>query len=163
MPDTVERQEEPKIAFISGPIEPPAGYFEKHYIPKLNEAIAAGHSFVVGPAPGMDTESLRYLITAGVHPDKITVYLAHFEEKLLASKLQWFVDLGGDLYVEGVTTEARDAAMTRDSDYDILRYMSIEEQKNLYGRLYYPRISQTEKNEIRRRQTLLKKAAPDSA
>lgn len=151
MSETPSVQDAPKVAFISGPIQPPAGYFEKHYAPKLNKAISSGHSFVIGPAPGMDTESLRYLIAAGVHPDRITVYMAHFEEeKILGKGIQWFINLGGDLHIEGVTTEARDAAMTRDSDYDILRYMTVEEQKNLYGRYYYPRISQTEKNEKRR-------------
>ncbi|PPQ70670.1 hypothetical protein CVT25_010772 [Psilocybe cyanescens] len=148
MSETTER---PTVAFISGPIQPPAGYFDLHYMPMLIEAISYGHSFVVGPAPGIDTESLRYLVAAGVKPDKITVYLARFEERILADGIQWFMDLGGNIQVEGGTTEERDAAMTRDSDYDILRYMSVEEQKNLYGRFYYPRISQTEKNERRRK------------
>lgn len=40
--------------------------------------------------------------------------------------------------------------MTRDSDYDILRYMSVEEQRTFYGERYYPRVSATEKNERRR-------------
>jgi len=138
------------VAFISGPVEPPEDYFTKFYAPRLDKAVLEGHSFVMGPAPGIDSLSLRYLVDRGVEIAKITVYLAGFEEKILAERVKWFVDFGGKINVEGVTTGDRDAAMTRDSDYDILRYMSIEEQKEFYGENYYPRVSATEKNERRR-------------
>jgi hypothetical protein len=142
---------ETPVAFISGPVAPPEEYFTKYYPPQLDKAILEGHSFVMGPAPGIDSLSLRYLVDRGVEIAKITVYLAEFEEKTLAERVKWFVDLGGKIKVEGVTTGDRDAAMTRDSDYDILRYMSIEEQKEFYGEKYYPRVSATEKNERRRK------------
>lgn len=46
-------------------------------------------------------------------------------------------------HIEGITCEERDDAMTRDFDYDILRYVSIEEQRQLYGDTNYSRVSAT--------------------
>ncbi|KAF8961450.1 hypothetical protein BDZ97DRAFT_1829379 [Flammula alnicola] len=143
--------EQSKTAFISGPIEPSEDYFFQHYEPQIKSAISAGHSFVMGPASGMDTMALQYLIEQGVHPSRITVYFAEFQERDLADLIERFKGLGGNIWVEGVTTSDRDAAMTRDSDYDILRYMPIEEQKLFYGARYYPRVTATEKNERRRK------------
>jgi hypothetical protein len=139
-----------RTAFISGPITPPSTYFPTHYEPRLLTAIAAGDSFVVGPAAGIDTVALQFLISQGVPPQKITVYLAEFQELALRPGRKWFEDLGGSIKVKGMTTGERDAAMTRDSDYDVLRIMTIEEQRELYGAFYYPRVSNTEKNERRR-------------
>lgn len=51
---------------------------------------------------------------------------------------------------EAVTTRERDAAMTRDSDYDILRYRTEEEARAVYGSGWWPRVSNTEMNERRR-------------
>jgi hypothetical protein len=140
----------PRTAFISGPIEPGVDYFHEHYEPLIRDAISAGDSFVMGPAPGMDTMGLQFLLEEKVHPSRITVYLSEFQEFPLRDLKGWFEGLGGNVKVEGVTTSNRDAAMTRDSDYDILRYMSVEEQKNFYGARYFPRVSATEKNERRR-------------
>lgn len=114
-------------------------------------AMDAGDSFVMGPAPGIDSIALRFLIAKGVSPPRITVYLTEYEDQVLRSDLKWFEDLGGLIEVEGIVTGDRDAAMTRDSDYDVLRYMSIEEQQAEYGEMYYPRLSATEKNERRRK------------
>lgn len=139
-----------EVAFISGPIAPPPEYFATHYEPLLLAAIASGNSFVVGPAPGIDSIALEFLISQGLSPSKITVYLAEFQNMVIRPGLKWFEDLGGLIKVEGVTTSERDAAMTRDSDYDVLRYMTIEEQKVEYGKNYYPRVSATQKNELRR-------------
>ncbi|KAF9477651.1 hypothetical protein BDN70DRAFT_880911 [Pholiota conissans] len=145
-----------RTAFISGPIEPPEEYFLKHYVPFIRTAIAAGDDFVVGPAPGMDTMALQYLLKEDVHPSRITLYLAEFQATShMREKKTWFEGLGGTVMVEGLSTGERDAAMTRDSDYDILRYMSIDEQKVFYGDRYYPRVSATEKNERRRLGLLL--------
>jgi hypothetical protein len=139
-----------RTAFVSGPLVPPPTYFSTYYEPLLLPAIAAGDSFIMGPAPGIDTIALRFLISRGVSPSKITVYLTEYEDQVLRSALKWFEDLGGNIEVEGIVTGDRDAAMTRDSDYDVLRYMSMEEQKTEYGEMYYPRVSATEKNERRR-------------
>lgn len=140
----------PRTAFISGPLEPGVEYFLEHYEPLIRDAISAGDSFVMGPAPGMDTMALQYLLEEKIHPSRITVYLAEFQETSMRDLKEWFEGLGGNVKVEGVTTSNRDAAMTRDSDYDILRYMSVEEQKKFYGARYFPHVSATEKNERRR-------------
>lgn len=139
-----------RTAFISGPIEPGVDYFHEHYEPSIGDAISAGDSFTMGPAPGMDTMALQFLLEEKVHPSRITIYLTEFQEISLRDLKKWFEGLGGNVKVEGVTTSNRDAAMTRDSDYDILRYMSVEEQKKFYGARYFPRVSATEKNERRR-------------
>ncbi|KAF9468104.1 hypothetical protein BDZ94DRAFT_1247191 [Collybia nuda] len=105
----------------------------------------------MGPAPGIDSIALRYLIAQGVSPTRITVYLTEYEDQVLRPDLKWFEDLGGAIAVEGIVTGDRDAAMTRDSNYDVLRYMSTGEQKAEYGEMYFPRLSATEKNERRRK------------
>jgi len=54
--------------------------------------------------------------------------------------------------VEGVTrTQERDAAMTKASDYDILRYRTEEEAKEFYGKLWMRHVTNTELNERRRK------------
>ena len=54
------------------------------------------------------------------------------------------------LVVKGRGHTERDEAMTGQSDYDILKYLTEEECRALYGASYRPRISGTQKNEIRR-------------
>lgn len=152
-----------KVAFVSGPIAPPPTYFEEHYEGLLRAAIASGYSFVMGPAPGIDTLALRFLVDQGVNPAKITVYLAEFQERIYRSSLEWLEGLGGHIHVEGVTTSDRDAAMTRASDYDILRYMTVQEQMAHYGEDYYPRISATQMNERRRQGLPLYRHDPDDS
>ena len=148
-----------KIVFISGPLAPPSGYFETHYVPHLLAAIGASHKFVVGPAPGIDTMALDFLISQGVPTASITVYVAEFQDaERCAAEL-----LGCKVRVEGATTGERDAAMTRDSDYDILRYMTPLEARDFYGDAYWPRISNTEKNERRRKELPLHSNPADRA
>jgi hypothetical protein len=139
-------------AFISGPISPPADYFSTHYAPLLLSAAARGDSFVLGPAAGIDTVARSFLLSSAAVPAaRITVYLAGFEAKAFrASRFAAFEAAGGNVRVAGVTTAERDAAMTAASDYDILRYMSPEEARAHYGEAYWPRVSNTEKNERRR-------------
>jgi hypothetical protein len=138
-----------QTAFVSGPLAPPPTYFSIHYEPSLLAAIERSDSFVI-PAPGIDNLALRFLVSHGVDPSKITVYLANFQDGTLRPGLKWLEDLAGLVTVEGHTTGERDAAMTRDSDHDVLRYMTLEEQRIEYGDNYYPRISNTQKNERRR-------------
>lgn len=141
-----------QTAFISGHVNlPSTDYFTAHYEKPISVAILAGHHFILGPSPGIDSISLRYLIDQGVHPSRITLYLVEFERHTLASHIQWFVDLGGNVKVEGSTFTERDEAMTRDSDYDILRFMPIEEQREFFGDSYHPRFSGTELNDRRRK------------
>ncbi|KAI5848220.1 hypothetical protein BZA05DRAFT_446517 [Tricharina praecox] len=141
----------PLTAFISGPITPPAHFFETHYLPFLQLAVSQSHNFIMGPAAGIDTLCLSHLLSAPISACRITVYLADFENHTLRSSYAAFEAAGGKIKVEGATTGARDAAMTRDSDYDILRYLNEHEAREYYGEAYTPRISNTQKNERRRR------------
>jgi len=142
----------PQIGFISGPIYPPEGYFATHYVPPIERAIAQSHSFVLGPARGVDTVALEYLLSRGVSATRISVYLADFEDVALRHEYAAFERAGGHVVVVdgAITTADRDAAMTTNSDYDILRYMPPAEARTFYGAAYVPRITNTEKNERRR-------------
>ena len=44
--------------------------------------------------------------------------------------------------------------MTKSSDYDILRYLTEKEAKEVYGERWWPRVSATEMNERRRRKLM---------
>lgn len=68
------------------------------------------------------------------------------------SWLESFTSRGVNVHCvsDAVTTRERDAAMTRDSDYDILRYRTEAEARELYGAGWWPRVSNTEMNERRR-------------
>lgn len=140
-----------KVAFISGPLDPDDEYFATHYAPQIDAAAQANHSFIIGPVAGIDTLSLHYLLSQNVPPSKITVYMAHFEYLNTTWRTQ-YLDLGVNVrdVVDAVTTRERDAAMTKDSDYDILRYRTEDEAKKLYGKSWWPRVSNTEMNERRR-------------
>ena len=128
-------------------------YFRTHCEARIREAIAADDAFVMGLAEGMDNMALDFLLDeAGVSPERITLYLAEPQEwyrELVALKAR-VERVGGHVVVEGMTIGEHDAAMTRDSDYDILWYLSVEEQKAFYGERYVLRVSNTEKNRRRR-------------
>jgi hypothetical protein len=78
--------------------------------------------------------------------------MAHFEYLITTWRSQ-NISLGVNVrdVEDAVTTRDRDAAMTRHSDYDILRYRTEEEAKKMYGSMWWPRVSNTEMNERRRR------------
>lgn len=98
-----------KTAFISGHGDVSPEEFEEHYLPRLEEALKAGHSFVVGDFRGADQLAQWWLYDQGAN---VTVF--H-----MFGRPRYF---GGDLYkkVGGfLNDEARDAAMTNASDYDI--------------------------------------------
>jgi hypothetical protein len=139
-----------KIAFISGPIEADNTYFESHYLPALTAAISRSHSFVLGPSKGIDTLAFRYLLSSGVSPSKVTIYLA-IHQHAWQQRYTSFEAQGGKILVVGRNHEERDEACTRASHYDILRYRGTEEARRLFGQRYRPRISGTEKNERRRK------------
>jgi hypothetical protein len=140
------------IAFISGPIDADSTYFTAHYKAHIDSAISAGHSFVMGPVAGIDTLSLHYLLAANIEKPRIAVYMAHFEYLNTTWRSQ-YIALGVNVrdIVDAGTTRERDAAMTKESDYDILRYRTEEEAKAFYGSKWWPRVSNTEMNERRRR------------
>ncbi|KAF2692272.1 hypothetical protein K458DRAFT_266272, partial [Lentithecium fluviatile CBS 122367] len=142
----------PRVAFVSGPLDVDSTYFTIHYQPNIDTAVASGHSFIMGPVAGIDTITLHYLLAHNIAPSCITVYMAHFEY-LDTPWRTHYLDLGVNVrdVVDASTTGERDAAMTRDSDYDILRYRTKEEAKRFYGERWWPRVSNTEMNERRRR------------
>ncbi|KAF8208441.1 hypothetical protein K438DRAFT_274369 [Mycena galopus ATCC 62051] len=139
-----------QTAFISGPMDVDMTYFATHYQARVDAAAAAGHAFVVGPVVGIDKLALHYL-AEHVDRTRITVYMAAFEYARVTWREQ-YEELGVNVkeVVDAQTTRDRDAAMTRDSDYDILRYRTEEEAKELYGEKWWPRVSNTEMNERRR-------------
>jgi len=55
-----------------------------------------------------------------------------------------------EVCVRGKSHTQRDVAMTKESDYDILKYLTREECIQLYGDKYRERVSGTELNEQRR-------------
>lgn len=150
----------PRRAFVSGPIDAEDHYFALHYIPTITAAMLDGDHFVVGPVPGVDTQTLRFLLhppppLRPCDPKRISVYMAAFEFAD-HTRRNYYRDLGVnvrevDTAGPGTTTRQRDEMMTQESDYDILRYRSEEEAKLYYGESWWPRVSNTEVNERRRR------------
>ncbi|KAJ7489576.1 hypothetical protein FB451DRAFT_1225326 [Mycena latifolia] len=142
-----------RTAFISGPLAPTSAYFQEHYVPKLDAAIAQGHAFVLGPARGVAALALEYLRQHRAPPSRVAVFLS--EADAAQPQLRAFADglraKGVKVVVAGAGYAERDAAMTAASDYDILRYHTEAECRALYGKKYRPRVSGTELNEIRRR------------
>lgn len=144
---------QPKIAFISGPLESDTNYFNTHYLPLLRHAVEENHHFIVGPSRGIETQARRYLLhEARILPTRITIFLNGTETSRLRPKLKSFEPSGGKVVVAGRNHTERDVAMTRASHYDILRYRTEAECRVLYGDAYRRRVSGSEKNELRRQQ-----------
>lgn len=98
------------VAHISGHLDVTQEEFREHYEPRINEAIAAGHNFVVGDARGADYMAQVYL---SVNCDKNKVVVYH----MFTKPLHYY---GGFATQGGYTNHTqRDAAMTAASDYDI--------------------------------------------
>lgn len=131
-----------KTAFISGHIDVSEEEFLYFYAKPIDQAIAEGNHFVVGDAPGVDLLSQKYVVEH-VGPKRITVFCRGTTPRCLHCK-ELTVIYGFESH------EAKDAAMTKNSDYDIAFVRSVEEQKALYGNRFRPRISGTEKNLLRR-------------
>ncbi|KIK63649.1 hypothetical protein GYMLUDRAFT_40715, partial [Collybiopsis luxurians FD-317 M1] len=139
-----------KITFISGPLETAGSlYFQMHYQGRIDRAISLGHQFIMGPAAGIDSEALAYLVPR-VSIDRLTIYVHHQQLNTVRPHLRWFEDQGGKIIIAGKNHTERDEACTRNSHYDILRYRTEEECRALYGAKWRDRISGTEKNEKRR-------------
>jgi hypothetical protein len=145
----------PKTAFISGPTDtgPDQAFFKKHYIPSLNTAIAAGHNFIIGPIlSGVDADALDYLLAYPIPASRITIYMTYSENKAWGSM---FRSRGVHVFVLediSATTAMRDAQMTADSEYDILRWRTEEEAGAFYGEMYRGGyVTNTERNWRRRR------------
>lgn len=104
-----------KTAFISGHLDLTQDEFDTHYAPRIHDAIAKGHSFVVGDARGADTMAQEYLhdmVAAGhLDNDMVTVYHAYKQPRNC---------IGFDCKGDYPSQNAKDKAMTLASDYDIL-------------------------------------------
>ena len=150
----------PTRAFISGPIDAPDDYFASYYVPAITAAMHRGDHFVIGPIYGVDTLALDFLLSPPppllpCDPGRISVYMAAFEFADLTRR-KHYLSLGVNVHEvatagAGTTTRQRDEMMTEESEYDILRYRSEEEAKHFYGESWWPRVSNTEVNERRRR------------
>ncbi|KAK4612022.1 hypothetical protein CLAFUW4_13317 [Fulvia fulva] len=150
----------PRTAFISGPLDVSHAYFTAHYTPLISSAIERGDSFVLGPVSGIDTLALEYLLSHNLSTGRIKIYMASWE---IASRPSFVKEIRENLGKEGVvvaktkeggdvtTTQGRDAAMTRGSEYDILRFRTEGECKRGYGVRWRARVSNTERNWRRRR------------
>lgn len=150
---TTPRNQE--IAFISGPLDigPDNTYFRTHYVPQINAAIERGHRFVIGPVAGVDRAALDYLLAYPIPPSHITIFVTPTEDLLMGDE---FRSRAVNVHVvEGgpnMTTRDRDAAMTRASSYDILRWRRRKEAKEFYGPMYREGyVTNTEMNWRRRR------------
>ncbi|KAL4915379.1 hypothetical protein BDW62DRAFT_219400 [Aspergillus aurantiobrunneus] len=146
---------QPKVAFISGPIDtgPNSIFFHTHYKPDIDAAIAAGHNFVIGPiTSGVDADSLSYLLDYPISPSRITIFMTVGEDRAWGDQ---FRRRNVNVHVlEDITatSQNRDAAMTAASQYDILRWRTEDEAREFYGDLYRPgHMTNTERNWRRRR------------
>ncbi|KAJ5182397.1 hypothetical protein N7492_000013 [Penicillium capsulatum] len=140
------------VAFISGPMDtgPGEDYFHTHYVPRILHAIETGDDFVIGPLPrGVDADALDFLLTYPVAPNRITIFVTSAEEGIWGAH---FRARGVRLHVvEGQMSRERDAALTRASDYDILRLRTPEEAQAFYARLWRDGyVTNTERNWKRR-------------
>jgi hypothetical protein len=138
-------------AFISGPLAPSPDYFSKHYEPRLLEALSAGDSFILGPSRGIDTLALAFLRSQKCEHARLSVYFTMSEYHRTCTKLRKELESAGiQTIAAGKNHTERDEAMTRASDYDILRYLAKEECMKMFGSSYRERVSGTELNERRR-------------
>ncbi len=97
--------------FISGHRDLTGEEFNKYYVPVLDKIIEEDRNckFVVGDYEGVDRMAQEYL--ALKCPEKVTVYHMFEAPRNLATGLKTKGGYKSD--------EARDAAMTEDSDFDI--------------------------------------------
>lgn len=168
------------VALISGHIDLSSEDFEKHYIPQINTALQAGHCFVIGDAVGVDTLALTHLLSPRIlqrYPDiksRITVYPSrkHNIAKLTSQGFKVVRPDDPSLKVERTVVVVerkgndvrryhhiqRDANMTAATDYDILYVRSDEESRRLHGDKWWPRLSATEMNRMRRAELARMKA-----
>jgi hypothetical protein len=138
-------------AFVSGPLEPPPDYFNKHYIPRLLAALSTSDSFLIGPSRGIDSLTLSFLRSKNCDPARLNVYFTTSEYHKTRVGLRKELESAGIRAVAaGRNHTERDEAMTKASDYDILRYLTKQECMELFGENYRERVSGTELNEMRR-------------
>ena len=84
---------------ISGPLTPPAGFFEEHYIPRIDLALENGDAFVFGPARGIDQMSVEYIIPKLPKEEvveRISVFFYQGEDRM-RKHATWYVLLANML------------------------------------------------------------------
>jgi len=142
--------QKPRTAFISGPLEPSSTYFTTHYAPRILSAISAGDSFVLGPSRGIDSVAPDFLLSRNITRSRIHVYMFESEARNKKGRVEALKKMGMEVCVRGKSHTQRDVAMTKESDYDVLKYLSKEECMILYGDIYRERVSGMELIERRR-------------
>jgi hypothetical protein len=126
-------------AMISGHLNLTQAEFDQHYMPYILSALIEGHDFVVGDAPGADEMAQNYLKKRIDQLNTLTLVRVYHMYTIprhnagFATKSGFTKDTG------------KDAAMTADSDYDIL-WIRPEKHSSQSGR-----VSGTEQNQIRRK------------
>ena len=82
-----------RIAMISGPLAPPAGFFQEHYIPRIDLALENGDAFVIGPGRGIDQMAVEYIIPTLPKEEvvgKISVFFYQGEDRM-RKNATWYV------------------------------------------------------------------------
>lgn len=100
----------PSTAFISGHIMVENGEFALHYAARILKAYSLGHHFVIGDADGIDLLAQKLLLVLGATSDRVTIYHMFTKPRFNVG----FNTSGGYK-----NNEERDAAMTKNSNYDI--------------------------------------------
>ena len=104
-----------QTAMISGHLDLTREEFDDHYAPAIQQAIDVGCEFVVGDARGTDTMAQTFLfvhLPLQAYRSRVAVYHMFSSPR---NVIGTGVTKGGYL-----SHTAKDAAMTADSDYDIL-------------------------------------------
>ena len=159
-----------RVAFISGHTDLSQIDFDRIYEPLICEAIASGHTFILGDALGVDTIALTYLLSwKDDLRQRVTVYasrkynipkLTALGVKVIGPDDSCLAPTPEIETLIGIENEGRNKArfrhlirdthMTLNSNYDILYVRSEEGSRELYGEKYKPRVSATEHNRLRR-------------
>lgn len=96
-------------------------------------AIFPGHAFILGPSRGIDIPVLSSLLPQKISPARILVYMFEAEAHKNKKKIEALKKIGLDVCIKGKGHSERDVAMTWESDYDILKYLTKEVYMALYG------------------------------
>lgn len=118
-----------RTAFVSGHLDLTPDEFQEHYVPKLQNAVAQNHTFVVGDARGADALAQGFFAYF-IEKDRVTVYHMFDSPRH---------NIGNFKTVGGFKSDnERDSEMTRMSNYDIVWIRSGRENsgsaKNLARR-----------------------------
>jgi hypothetical protein len=151
------------IYFVSGHMNIHADEFEKHYVPVLNAVVneQKDATFKLGNATGVDTLALHHLLKElNVPSERIEVYVYNYYPNKQASEIERLKRLSVTVCSGFENVHERDAALTRDSNCDILWIRSAAENIARFGARYkVGHVSGTEKNKIRRQNRKIVKDA----